>query len=64
MFIQKNAVKTAVNRIGGATKTSNAVGVSNGAVYAWIKAHRISNIDYAKKVAELSGMKLEEIRPC
>ena len=64
MFIQQNQVRIAVNRIGGPTKTSNLVGVSNGAVHAWIKAKRIANIDYARKVAELAGMEVGEVRPC
>jgi hypothetical protein len=64
MFIQQNHVRIAVNRIGGPTKTSNLLGVSNGAVHAWIKARRIANIDLAKKVAELAGMQVEEVRPC
>lgn len=58
-----NGVKTAVEKIGGPTKTSNALGVSNGAVHAWIKKGRISNIDHAKKVAELADMEVEEVRP-
>ena len=64
MFIQQNHVRIAVNRIGGPTKVSNLVGVSNGAVHAWIKARRIANIDFARKVAELAGMQVEEVRPC
>lgn len=59
----ENHVRTAVNKIGGPTKTSNHLGVSNGAVHVWIKAGRISNIDYARKVAELAGMPVEKVRP-
>ena len=62
MFIHQNKVRMAVNKIGGPTRTSNLLGVSNGAVHAWIKAQRISNIDYARKVAELSEMKVDELR--
>ena len=64
MFKQQNQVRIAVNRIGGPTKTSNLVGVSNGAVHAWIKAKRIANIDYARKVAEFAGMDVREVSPC
>ena len=62
MFIHTNQVKLAVNTIGGPTKTSNLVGVSNGAVHAWIKAQRIANIDYAKKVAAAAGMQVNDLR--
>jgi len=64
MFIQQNQVRIAVNKIGGPTKVSNLVGVSNGAVHAWIKARRIANIDFARKVADLAGMEVGELRPC
>lgn len=59
----KNHVKTAVDTIGGVTRTSNLLNVSNGAVHAWINKGRVSNIDYARKLAELAGMKLEQVRP-
>jgi hypothetical protein len=59
----ENHVRTAINKIGGPTKTSNLLNISNGAVHAWIRAGRISNIDYARKVAELSGMPVEKVRP-
>lgn len=63
MFISfENYVKTAVAKIGGPTKTSNLLGLSNGAVHAWIRKGRIADIDIAKRVCELSGMKLEQVR--
>ena len=62
--LQENAVKIAVNRIGGVTKASNLLGVSNGAVHSWVKKRRVTNIDYASKLAELAKMRVEEIRPC
>lgn len=58
-----NHVKIAVNKIGGPTKASNLLGVSNVSIHAWIKAYRVSNIDHARKLAKLAGMKLEEVRP-
>lgn len=58
-----NKVKIAVDRIGGPTKTSNQLGVSNATIHAWIKAGRITNIDYAKRLAELAGMNVEDVRP-
>ncbi len=63
MFMYQNQVKAAVRKIGGPTKTSNLLGVSNGAIHAWIKARRIPNVDYARKVAELAGMRVEDVRP-
>jgi len=63
-FLQENAVKKAVKIIGGVTKASNLLGVSNGAVHSWVKRGRVTNIDYAKKLAELSGLKVEQVRPC
>jgi len=59
----ENAVRKSVDKIGGVTKTSNILGVSNGAVHAWIKNRRVTNIDYARKISELSGVPLEKIRP-
>lgn len=58
-----NNVKTAVNKLGGPTKASNLLGVSNGAIHAWIKNYRVPDISKAKRLAELSGMKVEEVRP-
>jgi len=59
----ENAVRKSVDKIGGVTKTSNILGVSNGAVHAWIKNRRVTNIDYAKKLSELSKIPLEKLRP-
>lgn len=58
-----NHIKVAVEKIGGVTKTSNLLGVSNGAVHSWIRNSRVSNIDKAKAIAELAGMNVEDIRP-
>lgn len=60
---EKNQVRLAVNKVGGVTKASNLLNLSNGAVHAWIRKRRVSNIDYARKLAELSGIKLEMLRP-
>ncbi len=61
--IASNKVKEAVDKIGGPTKVSNMLGVSNATVHSWIKSRRISNIDFARKVAEIVKMKVEEVRP-
>ena len=63
MFDNENRVRVAVDRAGGPTKISNMLGVSNAAVHKWIKARKISKIDYASKLAELAGMKVQELRP-
>lgn len=63
MFIQENFVEKAVAKVGGPTMTSNHLGVSNGAVHKWINAQRVPNIDKAKKLAELSKVDLEKLRP-
>ena len=63
-FLQENFVKKAVKIVGGVTKASNLLGVSNGAVHSWVKRGRVVNIDYAKKLAELSGIGLDKVRPC
>jgi len=61
--ITNNNVKLAISKIGGPTKASNLLEVSNGVVHYWIREHRVPNIDLARKLAEISGMKLEELRP-
>lgn len=60
---KKNAVKVAVDRVGGPTKASVLLGVSNWTIHSWIRLQRISNIDHAKKLANMSGFKTEELRP-
>jgi DNA-binding transcriptional regulator YdaS (Cro superfamily) len=62
-LLNENFVKNAVVRIGGVTKASNILGVSNGAVHAWIKKRRVTNIDFAKTLSELSGVPVEKVRP-
>lgn len=62
--ISENFVRKSVLKIGGVTKASNLLGVSNGAVHSWIKKRRITNIDYARQISELSGISIEKVRPC
>lgn len=61
-FLKPNPVRTAIDVIGGVTKTSNLLGVANGTVHAWISKQRIAKIDYAKEVAKLSGVELAKLR--
>lgn len=58
-----NHVKKAVDMVGGPTKAANLLGVSGGSIHAWIKAHRVPNINHARHLSKLSGMKVEEVRP-
>ena len=58
-----NAVTQAIHAIGGPTKASNALGVSNTSIHSWINNGTVPNIDLAKKLATLSGMKVEDLRP-
>ena len=59
----ENHVRNAVDTLGGATKTSNLLGVSIGCIYSWIKQSRVKNVFYARKLAELANMPVEFIRP-
>lgn len=63
MFIQENYVQRAVAKAGGPTMVSNLLSVSNGAIHKWINSQRIPNLDKAKKLAELSKVALEKLRP-
>ena len=58
-----NQVRNAVDNIGGATVTSNLLGVSNGCIYSWIKQNRVTNIFYARKLADLAKIPVEVLRP-
>lgn len=42
---------------------SNLLSVSNGAIHKWINAQRVPNLDKARKLAELSQVDLEKLRP-
>lgn len=60
--LDENYVRTAIDRVGGPTKASNLLGVSNNTINVWMNNRHIPNIDYAKKLAELSEMKVQELR--
>jgi hypothetical protein len=62
-FTPDNHVRIAIAKAGGPTKVSNQLSISNGAVHAWVRKGRISDIDFARKVAELSGVKVDKLRP-
>jgi DNA-binding transcriptional regulator YdaS (Cro superfamily) len=63
-YIPTNHVKLAVRKAGGVTKTANALGVSGTTVNNWQKNSRISDIDKAKKLAHMTGVRVEDLRPC
>ncbi|GLT21347.1 hypothetical protein GCM10007933_07990 [Zoogloea oryzae] len=63
MIIIRNPVRDAVERVGGPTKASNLLNVSNGTIHAWIKARRVADIDLAKRLAQFAKMDVQEIRP-
>ena len=62
-FSPENYVRVAVAKAGGPTYLSNKLSLSNGCIHAWIRKGRISNIEYARQVAEMSGIRLELLRP-
>ena len=62
MTLNKNRVRIAVDRLGGPTKASNLMGVSNNTINTWIKKQRVGNIDYAEKLADLSKMTVQDLR--
>ena len=43
-MISEDAVKVACERIGGVTKASNLLRLSNGALHSWCKSRRVPNI--------------------
>lgn len=59
-----NKVKRAVMRLGGPTKTAIHMECSGTTIQSWIRQGKVKNIDKAKKLADLAGMDLKEIRPC
>ncbi len=61
--IRENQIRKAVDLVGGPTFTSNLCGVSNACVHKWIKAERVPNIEKARKLSELSGVAIAELRP-
>ncbi|CAG9195959.1 conserved hypothetical protein [Paraburkholderia caribensis] len=62
MFNSENYVRTAVDRIGGPTRTATLVAVSNATIHSWIKNGRIPNIDKATLVAKSAAIDLRMLR--
>lgn len=61
--ISENHVKKAISAVGGPTKSSNLLGVSNGTIHQWVRLGRVSNIDFARRLSQLSGVALDKLRP-
>ena len=57
-----NQVKTAVDRVGGPTKTAHRLHVSNATIHTWIKNQRVPDIDKANVLAAASGVDLGKLR--
>jgi hypothetical protein len=64
IFIKINSVKRAVQLAGGPTVVANKLKCSGATVHAWIKKERVSNIEKAKALSDISGIGIKEIRPC
>ncbi|MDP2805375.1 MAG: hypothetical protein Q8O24_05480 [Gallionellaceae bacterium] len=62
--LPENPVRKAIALAGGPTFVSNQLSLSNGAIHAWIRKGRIASLDYARKVAEMSGVAVEQLRSC
>lgn len=62
MFNSENYVRTAVDRIGGPTRTATLVAVSNATIHAWLKNGRIPNIDKARIVAKSAEIDVQMLR--
>ena len=62
-FTPENHVRIAIAKAGGPTKVSNKLSLSNGTIHAWVRKARIADIEYAEKVAEMSGVSVDLLRP-
>lgn len=62
MFFE-NKVKSAVAFAGGPTHVARKLGVTPTAIHAMIRKGRVSNIDRARLLAKMAGVKLLELRP-
>ncbi|MFZ6733634.1 hypothetical protein ACO0LG_17035 [Undibacterium sp. Ji42W] len=57
-----NAVKVAIDRLGGPTKAAHIMSVSNTTIHAWIKRGKIVDIDKAMQMSKVSGIELQKLR--
>lgn len=57
-----NQVRVAVDRLGGATKAANAMGVSGTTIHDWIRRARIVDIEKATLMAKLAGLTVQQLR--
>jgi hypothetical protein len=61
--MQINRVCEAVNLAGGISATANQLKVSDVTVFRWRKAGRIPKIDFARKLAKITGIPVGDLRP-
>jgi hypothetical protein len=61
MEINENAVRHAIERLGGATKSAIKTESSTWSVHHWVRISRIPSYSKAVIVAELSGIPLEQL---
>lgn len=62
-YISQNWVRVAVSRLGGCTRAANAMEVSGTTIHKWIRLQRITNIDKATRLAKLTGLEVQQLRP-
>ncbi|MBU66050.1 MAG: hypothetical protein CL858_11430 [Cupriavidus sp.] len=62
MFKAQNAVRLAIERIGGPTKASNACCVSNATIFNWINRQHVPDIDKANLLAKLAEVSVHDLR--
>ncbi|MGO4575022.1 hypothetical protein AB4Z48_03120 [Cupriavidus sp. 2TAF22] len=58
----QNAVRLAVDRVGGPTKTAHAMGTSNATIHNWINRQRVPDIDKARLLAQLAEVDIHSLR--
>lgn len=56
-----NFVRIAVDRLGGPTKAAHQMGVSNATIHNWINKRTISDIDRARRLADLAGFNAKQL---
>jgi hypothetical protein len=59
-----NKVKEAVDKAGGPTYTAIQLKCAGTTIHAWVRNGRVSNIEKAKLLSELSGVAVKDLRPC
>lgn len=58
----ENKVSRAIQIVGGPTKAACLLNVSGSCIHRWIANDYIPNIDYARKLADVSGVPADQLR--